>query len=74
MKIAIFPMFYPPTHGSGPILMEELAKYMARSGHDVTVITTQPEKGRFRRRCFNTHKDNNLKMALLQNEWVKIKP
>lgn len=55
-------MFYPPTHGSGPILMEELAKYMARCGHNVTVITTQPEKGRFRKRFFNTHKDNNLKI------------
>jgi colanic acid biosynthesis glycosyl transferase WcaI len=62
MKIAIFPMFYPPTYGSGPVLMEELSKYMARSGHDVTVITTQPEKGRYRRRFFNTHKDNNLKI------------
>lgn len=62
MKIAIFPMFYPPTHGSGPILMEELAKYMARSGHDVTVITTQPERGRFRKSFFSTHKDKNLKI------------
>ena len=62
MKLAIFPMFYPPTHGSGPILMEELSKYLVRCGHDVTVITTQPGKGKFRRRYFNTRKDNNLKI------------
>jgi colanic acid biosynthesis glycosyl transferase WcaI len=62
MKIAIFPMFYPPTHGSGPVLMEELARYLAGCGHSVTIITTQPESGKFRKRFFNTHKDNNLKI------------
>lgn len=62
MRIAIFPMYYPPTNGSGPVLMEEFSKYLTRCGHDVTVITTQPEKGRFRRRFFNTHKDKSLKV------------
>ena len=72
MKIAILPMFYPPTYGSGPVLMEEFSKYLMRCGHDVTVITTQPEKGRFRKGFFNTRKDNNLKIIRNINQ-IKFK-
>lgn len=56
MKIAIMPMFYPPTIGSGPILMEEFATFLAERGHKVTVITTQPEKGTYRNGFFNVEK------------------
>ncbi|MEO0292893.1 MAG: glycosyltransferase family 4 protein [candidate division WOR-3 bacterium] len=62
MKIAIFPMFYPPSYGSGPILMEELAKSLALRGHKVTVITTQPEKGKWRRGFVSTELKDNLKI------------
>lgn len=59
MKIAIMPMFYPPTIGSGPILMEEFARFLAERGHKATVITTQPEKGTHRNGFFNVEKKCN---------------
>ncbi len=59
MKIAIMPMFYPPTIGSGPILMKEFTSFLAERGHNVTVITTQPERGIYRNGLFNIERNDN---------------
>jgi len=42
MKISIHTMYYLPDFGSAPILMNELAAYLAGRGHDVEVVTTFP--------------------------------
>jgi colanic acid biosynthesis glycosyl transferase WcaI len=42
MKILIHTMYYLPDFGSAPILMDELAGYLAAAGHDVEVVTTLP--------------------------------
>jgi colanic acid biosynthesis glycosyl transferase WcaI len=42
MKILIHTMYFLPEFGSAPILMNELAAYLAGRGHDVEVITTLP--------------------------------
>ncbi len=42
MKILIHTMYFLPEFGSAPILMNELATYLAQAGHEVEVITTIP--------------------------------
>jgi len=42
MKIIIHTMYYLPEFGSAPILMNELATYLARKGHSVDIVTTLP--------------------------------
>jgi colanic acid biosynthesis glycosyl transferase WcaI len=42
MKILLHTMYYLPDFGSAPILMDELARYLARAGHEVEVVTTMP--------------------------------
>jgi len=42
MKILIHTMYFLPEFGSAPILMEELASYLAQKGHKVEVVTTIP--------------------------------
>jgi colanic acid biosynthesis glycosyl transferase WcaI len=42
MKISIHTMYFLPDFGSAPILMNELAGYLAGRGHDVEVVTTFP--------------------------------
>jgi colanic acid biosynthesis glycosyl transferase WcaI len=42
MKISIHTMYFLPDFGSAPILMNELASYLAGRGHDVEVVTTFP--------------------------------
>jgi colanic acid biosynthesis glycosyl transferase WcaI len=42
MKILIYTMYFLPEFGSAPILMNELATYLAQAGHDVEIITTLP--------------------------------
>lgn len=42
MKILIHTMYFLPEFGSAPILMNELAAYLAQAGHDVEIITTIP--------------------------------
>ncbi|MBA7680578.1 hypothetical protein ES703_88899 [subsurface metagenome] len=59
MRIAIMPMFYPPTIGSGPILMKEFTSFLAERGHNVTVITTQPEEEIYRKGLFNIERNDN---------------
>jgi putative colanic acid biosynthesis glycosyltransferase WcaI len=42
MKILIHTMYYLPDFGSAPILMDELAHYLAATGHEVEIVTTLP--------------------------------
>lgn len=42
MKISIHSMYFLPDFGSAPILMDELARYLAGRGHEVEVVTTFP--------------------------------
>lgn len=42
MKIFIHTMYYLPDFGSAPVLMDELAGYLAAAGHEVEVVTTLP--------------------------------
>lgn len=42
MKISIHTMYYLPEFGSAPILMDELASFLAGKGHHVEVVTTIP--------------------------------
>ncbi|MGA2532252.1 MAG: glycosyltransferase family 4 protein [Candidatus Aminicenantales bacterium] len=42
MKISIHTMYFLPDFGSAPILMDELARYLAGRGHEVEVVTTFP--------------------------------
>lgn len=42
MKIFIHTMYYLPDFGSAPILMDELAGYLAAAGHQVEIVTTMP--------------------------------
>ena len=42
MKIWIFTMYYLPEFGSAPILMDELATYLADQGYSTEIITTIP--------------------------------
>jgi len=44
MKIFIHTMYFLPDFGSAPILMNELAGYLAARGHDVEVVTTFPRR------------------------------
>jgi colanic acid biosynthesis glycosyl transferase WcaI len=42
MKVNIHTMYFLPEFGSAPILMNELATYLAERGHETEVITTIP--------------------------------
>lgn len=44
MNIYIHTMYYLPEFGSAPILMNELAAYLAAKGHTVEIITTLPRR------------------------------
>ncbi|NTV82290.1 MAG: glycosyltransferase family 4 protein, partial [Candidatus Aminicenantes bacterium] len=39
MKILIHTMYYLPDFGSAPVLMDELARFLAAAGHEVEVVT-----------------------------------
>ncbi|MBS1226333.1 MAG: glycosyl transferase group 1, partial [Candidatus Aminicenantes bacterium] len=42
MKIFLHTMYYLPDFGSAPVLMDEMARYLAAAGHEVEVVTTLP--------------------------------
>ena len=42
MKIFLHTMYYRPDFGSAPVLMDELARFLADAGHEVEVVTTLP--------------------------------
>ncbi len=44
MKISIHTMYFLPDFGSAPVLMSELAGFLARRGLDVEVVTTFPRR------------------------------
>jgi colanic acid biosynthesis glycosyl transferase WcaI len=44
MKVLIHTMYYLPDFGSAPVLMDELARSLARAGHEVEVVTTLPRE------------------------------
>lgn len=44
MKIIIHTMYFLPEFGSAPILMNELASYLASKGHTIEVATTIPRQ------------------------------
>jgi colanic acid biosynthesis glycosyl transferase WcaI len=45
MKISIHTMYFLPDFGSAPVLMNELAGFLASRGHEVEVVTTFPRAG-----------------------------
>jgi colanic acid biosynthesis glycosyl transferase WcaI len=63
MKIIIHTMYFLPEFGSAPILMNELASFLASRGHEVDVVTTMPRpphnKG-YRGRIFKKESKNGL--------------
>jgi len=62
MKISIHTMYFLPDFGSAPILMNELAGYLAGRGLDVEVVTTFPRTPApgFRRRVYSRSRDNGF--------------
>ncbi len=44
MRILIHTMYFLPDFGSAPVLMDELARYLAGAGHEVEVVTTMPRE------------------------------
>lgn len=55
MNIKIYTMYFLPEFGSAPILMNELAAYLASRGHSVQVITTfsrERKEGNYKRIFF----------------------
>jgi colanic acid biosynthesis glycosyl transferase WcaI len=60
MKIFLHTMYYLPDFGSAPILMDELARYLAEAGHEVEVVTTMPrERGEAFRGLFYSRREAN---------------
>src|SRR5512136_1759472 len=58
MKIFLHTMYYLPDFGSAPVLMDELARYLAGAGHEVEVVTTLPrERGEEFRGLFYSRRD-----------------
>ena len=43
-KVSIYTMYFLPDFGSAPILMNEMAGYLARAGRCVEVVTTVPRR------------------------------
>ena len=62
MKIFLHTMYFLPDFGSAPVLMDELAGYLAASGHEVEVVTTLPRKrtAAFRGLAYSRRAGGNL--------------
>ena len=62
MKIFLHTMYYLPDFGSAPVLMDELAGYLAAAGHEVEVVTTLPRKrtAAFRGLAYSRRSEGNL--------------
>jgi colanic acid biosynthesis glycosyl transferase WcaI len=52
MKIWIYTMYYLPEFGSAPILMDELASYLADRGYPTEIVTTIPRPPHHRKYRF----------------------
>lgn len=64
-------MYFLPEFGSAPILMNELATYLAQKGHDVEVVTTMPrgsKNSQYNKRLYiKEHKDGFTVIRFLTN-------
>jgi colanic acid biosynthesis glycosyl transferase WcaI len=73
VKILLHTMYYLPDFGSAPILMDELAGYLAAAGHEVEVVTTMPRtRGpEFRGLFYSRHKDRGF---VVKRFWTNAAP
>ena len=70
-KVSIHTMYFLPEFGSAPILMNELATYLAQRGHSVEVMTTLPrpphDKDYPRRLFFKEERDGFVAKRVMTN-------
>ena len=70
-KVSIHTMYFMPESGSAPILMNELATYLAQRGHPVEVMTTLPrpphDKDYPRRLFFKEKRDGFTAKRVMTN-------
>jgi len=73
MKIFIHTMYYLPDFGSAPILMDELAGYLAAAGHRVEIVTTMPRArgAEFRGLFYSRRKDRGF---VVKRFWTNRAP
>ncbi|OGW53482.1 MAG: hypothetical protein A2Y81_13560 [Nitrospirae bacterium RBG_13_43_8] len=74
MKILIHTMYFLPEFGSAPILMNELASYLASKGHDVEVVTTLPRQQneiRYKKRFYLEERKNGF---IVKRFWTNTGP
>jgi colanic acid biosynthesis glycosyl transferase WcaI len=73
MKVSIHTMYFLPDSGSAPILMNELASYLASRGHRVEVVTTIPrERGReYKGRLYSSEFNNGFQVKRF---WTNATP
>lgn len=73
MKILIHTMYYLPDFGSAPILMDELAAYLAAAGHQVEVVTTMPRArgDEFRGLLYSRREDRGF---VVKRFWTNAAP
>jgi len=73
MKISLHTMYFFPDFGSAPILMDELASYLAGRGHEVEVVTTFPRSARpeFRGLAFSSRRRNGF---VVKRVWTNRTP
>jgi colanic acid biosynthesis glycosyl transferase WcaI len=67
-------MYFLPEFGSAPILMNELASYLAEKGHDVSVITTLPRQQnekRYKKRFYLEERKNGF---IVKRFWTNTGP
>jgi colanic acid biosynthesis glycosyl transferase WcaI len=73
MKISIHSMYFLPDFGSAPILISELAEYLAGRGHEVEVVTTFPRavSPEFRRLVYSRRRGSGFVVKRL---WTNRTP
>jgi len=73
MKISIHTMYFLPDFGSAPILMNELAGYLAGRGHEVEVVTTFPRTASpaFRRLIYSRRRTDGF---VVKRFWTNKTP
>jgi len=66
MNIKIYTMYFIPEFGSAPILMNELATYLASRGHNIKIITTfsrQRKESNYKRFSFTTEQRDGFSIT-----------
>jgi colanic acid biosynthesis glycosyl transferase WcaI len=73
MKVSIHTMYFLPDFGSAPILMSELAGFLAGRGHDVEVVTTFPRvpSPEFRGLAYSRRRTNGV---VVKRFWTNRTP